>query len=77
MNGVDDPILMAFLDGELEPLERAHIEQALAADAGLRERLEVQRRLRARLADRYDPIVREDVPERLREIVESHAAALV
>jgi anti-sigma factor RsiW len=74
MNGVDDPILMAFLDGELEPVERARIEQALAADAGLCERLEAQRRLRARLADRYDPIVREDVPEHLLEIVERHAA---
>ena len=74
MNGVDDPILMAYLDGELDPVERARIEQALAADAGLRERLEAQRRLRARLADRYDPIVREDVPEHLLEIVERHAA---
>jgi len=74
MNGVDDPILMAFFDGELDPFERARIEQALAADAGLRERLEVQRRLRARLADRYDPIVREDLPEHLLEIVERHAA---
>ena len=74
MNGVEDPILMAFLDGELDPFERARIEQALAADAGLRERLEVQRRLRARLADRYDPIVREDVPEHLLEIVERRAA---
>ena len=74
MKGVEDPILMAFLDGELDPLERARIEQALAADAGLRERLEVQRRLRARLADRYDPIVREDVPEHLLEIVERRAA---
>ena len=32
---------------------------------------------RARLADRYDPITREDIPEHLREIVERHAAALV
>ena len=39
MNGVEDPILMAFLDGELDPFERARIEQALTADAGLRERL--------------------------------------
>jgi len=74
MKGVDDPILMAFLDGELDPFERARVERALCADVGLRERLESQRRLRARLADRYDPIVREDVPEHLREIVERHAA---
>ena len=74
MKGVDDPILMAYLDGELDPVGSARVGQALAADAGLRERLEAQRRLRARLADRYDPIVREDVPERLLEIVERHAA---
>ena len=77
MKGVDDLILMAYLDGELDPVERAGVEQALAADVELRERLEAQRRLRARLADRYDPIVREDVPDHLREIVERLTAELV
>jgi anti-sigma factor RsiW len=77
MIGIDDQILMAYLDGELDPVEHARVGQALIADARLRERLVTQRRLGMRLADRYDPIAREDIPEHLREIVEGRAAALV
>ena len=77
MIGINDQTLMAYLDGELDPVEHARVGQALAADARLREQLATQRRLGMRLADRYDPIAREDIPEHLREIVEGRAAALV
>jgi len=77
MNGIDDRILMAYLDGELDRADQARVGRALAVDAGLRERLETQHRLGVRLAGHYDPIAREDVPEHLREIVERLAAELV
>ena len=77
MNGINDQILMAYLDGELDAADQSRVGQAIAVDAGLRERLETQHRLGVRLADHYDPIAREDVPEHLREIVERHAAELV
>ena len=71
---IDDDILMAFVDGELDAAEQARVGRAIDVDAGLRERLETQHRLGVRLADHYDPIAREDVPEHLREIVERLAA---
>ena len=77
MNGIDDQIMMAYLDGELDPTEHARVGQALVTQARPRERLATLRRLGMRLADRYDPIAREDIPEHLREIVEGRAAALV
>lgn len=67
---VTDDMLMAWLDGELGAAERADVEAALAVDAALRARLEQQRRLRARLAAHYAPVVTEDVPERLRAMLE-------
>jgi hypothetical protein len=39
-----DDMLSAYLDGELSPRERAHLEGLLASDAELRQRLEALRR---------------------------------
>jgi hypothetical protein len=65
-----DERLLAWLDGELDPMARAEVEAALAADAALRDRLEKQRRLRDRLAAHYGPVAAEPVPARLRALLD-------
>src|SRR5689334_6056643 len=49
----DEEMLDAFLDGELEPAERAAFEARLAADPALRARLAARRALDADLKDAY------------------------
>ncbi len=63
---LDDDLLQAWVDGALEGPERAAVEAALAQDAGAARRvlrLAEQRRL---LHERFDPVLLEPVPERLR-----------
>jgi hypothetical protein len=71
MMAIDDDMLMAFVDGELDEIGRARVERALAQDPALKARLAVQQRLRARLAEHYAPAVEEEVPERLRAMLEN------
>ncbi len=47
---IDDPMLMAYADGELFGDERAAVERALAADPALAERVALFRRTRAAAA---------------------------
>jgi hypothetical protein len=71
MMAVDDDLLMAFADGELDEVTRARVERAVAEDPALKARLAVQQRLRARLAAHYGPAAEEEVPERLRSMLET------
>ncbi len=73
---VDDEMLMAYLDGELDEIRRARIEQALGGDPALRRRLETQRRLRERLSAHYAPALDEPVPDRFRRMLELDVADL-
>lgn len=73
---IDDEMLMAFADGELTEIDRARVEAAVAADPALRGRLEAQQRLRARLAAYYAPVAKEEVPERLRGMLDSNVVPL-
>ena len=68
---IDDDMLMAYADGELDEIGRARVERAVAADPALRARLEQQRTLRATLAAFYGPTAEEDVPERFRAMLDS------
>jgi hypothetical protein len=72
---IDDALLMAYADGELDELNRARVERAVAEDPALRTRLEQQRRLRATLAAHYRPAIDEEVPERLRALLETKVVA--
>jgi hypothetical protein len=72
---IGDELLMAYADGELDELGRARVERALAEDPGLRARLEQQHRLRATLAAHYGPAIEEDVPRRLRAMLETNVVA--
>jgi putative zinc finger protein len=73
---IDDELLMAYADGELDEVSRARIERAIAEDPALRGRLEQQQRLRATLAAHYGPAAQEPVPERLRAMLESNVVRL-
>ena len=70
MMPVSDETLMAWLDGELDQAARSDVEAALAANAALRERLERQRRLRARLDAHYGPVAEQPVPARLSALLD-------
>ena len=69
---IDEELLMALADGELDEVTRARVERAVAEDPALKARLDVQHRLRARLAAHYTPTVEEEVPERLRAMLETN-----
>jgi hypothetical protein len=62
---IDDEMLMAYADGELDASDRQAVEEALTADVQLRERLQTQRHLRVTLTSYYGPVASEQVPERL------------
>ncbi|MFB0873512.1 MULTISPECIES: anti-sigma factor [unclassified Sphingobium] len=74
MSEIDEAMLIALVDGELDEVNRRRIERAAAEDTALAERLARHRRLRARLADHYAPVAEEPVPDRLRAMLEQGAA---
>jgi hypothetical protein len=74
MMTIDDDMLMAFLDDELDAIARGRVERALADDPALVARLDVQRRLKARLAAHY--AVADEVPERFRALLETNVVDL-
>jgi hypothetical protein len=57
-----DEKLMAYVDGELAGPERSAFEAELARDPALQAEADRQRRLRARLAATFDPVLDEPVP---------------
>ncbi len=60
-----DDILMAYADGELDPAERAAIEQAMRTDPAVAAAVERHRALRADVAAAFAGILDEPVPARL------------
>lgn len=72
MMAIDDDMLMAFVDNELDEVSRARVERAVAEDPALKARLEQQQRLRALLSAHYAPVAEEEVPERLRAMLETN-----
>ncbi|HUN74358.1 MAG TPA: hypothetical protein VMU40_07580 [Steroidobacteraceae bacterium] len=62
---LSDEILMAYADDELEPAQRAAVEQAMACDPDLARRVAEHKALRERLHRAYDPVLREPIPANL------------
>ncbi|QDW67338.1 anti-sigma factor family protein [Luteimonas granuli] len=62
---IDDEILMAYVDGELDPAEAARVEAVIAADPGLAEKLARYLALRRRLSAAFDDVLDEPVPAHL------------
>ena len=60
-----DEALVAYLDGELDPAERCHVEAWLDADPAVRDRLSALAQSADLVRSAYADIVNEPVPERL------------
>lgn len=73
MTGIDEAMLIAWVDGELDEVTRRRVERAVAEDPALAERLEMHRRLRDRLSGHYAPIEAEPVPPAMRALLEESA----
>ncbi|CAM8638400.1 anti-sigma factor [Sphingobium sp.] len=73
MTDIDEAMLIALVDGELDEVNRRRVERAVAADPALAARLAQHRSLRARLAGHYAPVAQEPVPDRLRALLEESA----
>jgi hypothetical protein len=74
---IEDDLLIAFADGECSDTDRARVEQALAEDPALRERLEQHRRLAARLNAHFGPIAEAPVPDRLTALLQKQEADVI
>ncbi|MHA6766612.1 anti-sigma factor family protein [Sphingobium ummariense] len=74
MSMIDEAMLIAWVDGELDEVNRRRVERALADDPALAERAETHRRLRARLTDHFAPVGEEPVPDRFRTLLAESAA---
>lgn len=64
-----DELIMAFVDGELEPRAAARVRTALLNDEDIRRKHEIYRATRIVMATSFAPIVGEPVPERLQRAV--------
>ncbi len=73
---VDQDLLMAQLDGELDALTAGRVAARLAEDPELRAVADEQSRLRERLAGHYDPVMDEEVPQRLRMMLGTNVIPL-
>lgn len=76
MSQIDEAMLIALVDGELDEVNRRRVERAVADDPALALRLERHRMLRERLAGHYAPVEQEPVPDRLRAILEESATVV-
>lgn len=73
MTDIDEAMLIAWVDGELDEVTRRRVERAMAEDPALAERLDMHRRLRDRLSGHYAPIEAEPVPPAMRALLEESA----
>jgi hypothetical protein len=70
MSGIDEAMLIALVDGELDEVNRRRVERAVADDPALAVRLAEHRRLREQLFAHYAPVAQEPVPPHLRALLE-------
>lgn len=73
MTDIDEAMLIALVDGELDEVTLRRVDRAVADDPALAERLAMHRRLRDRLAGHYAPIAQEPVPGAMRAVLEESA----
>ena len=68
---IPDELLAAYVDGELHGAERARVEQAIAHDARLAQRVAQYRAMRARLRGGFDSALHEPMPQRMLQVARS------
>lgn len=73
MTEIDEAMLIALVDGELDEVNRRRVERAVADDPALAERVARHRRLRERLASHYAPLAEAPVPDRLRALLDRNS----
>lgn len=69
-------MLMAYADGELDPLNAKRVERAIAGDPALAQEVERHRALRKRISDSFAPVADEQVPDRLAALLKSNVVDL-
>ena len=70
MTDIDEAMLIAWVDGELDEITRRRVDRAVADDPALAQRLEMHRHLRQRLSGHYAPVEAEPVPQAMRALLE-------
>jgi hypothetical protein len=74
---VDEAMLFAYVDEELDAAQRARVETAVARDPELAAMLARQQQLKTRLQRRFDTVLDEAVPERLLHAAAAPASAQI
>ena len=69
MRTMPDEVLMAYVDGELDPATRESVSRAVASDPALRARAEAFLMTKGPLANLFSSPMREPVPDRLLSLV--------
>lgn len=72
----DEATLMAYADGELGPIERNRVEQAIASDPALAKTVAAHDGLRQRLGEAFAPIESSPVPDRLTAMLKGNVVAI-
>lgn len=72
---IDDMMLMAYVDGEVDPETAREIEAAVAAEPGLGRRIAQFRETSAATRAAYGDVLAEPVPERLTQLFSAAAGA--
>jgi len=73
---IEPEMLMAYADGELDPLNAKRVERAIADDPALAQQVERHRALRKRISDSFAPVADEPVPDRLAALLISNVVDL-
>ena len=73
---IEPEMLMAYADGELDPLNAKRVERAIAGDPALAQQVERHRALRKRISDSFAPVADEPVPDRLAALLKSNVIDL-
>ena len=73
MAELSDELLMAYADGELEPVERRRVEALLADSPELQDKVRRFEMTRLPLQQAYDPVLREAVPSALVDLIRRSA----
>ena len=73
---IEPEMLMAYADGELDPLNAKRVERAIAGDPTLAQEVERHRALRKQISDSFAPVADEPVPDRLAALLISNVVDL-